>query len=209
VSAQSNSRVENPANIQITNIVGSSVQPIAGFDPMASAELQTGGPEHWGRSELPSLGTSKFTPPEPSAPKPTCMKERAVELDEILEADEVPDPNPKLHRFRAQRLDNVEYVADVAFLEHIVHTLITNHSITVTPADIEAMLSYFGECAVNTRIEHCMTRDVDVEPTCCGTTQKQREQAIEVIKSVVLNGINIAKSIPSMQQFMSRLGIGF
>jgi hypothetical protein len=34
--------------------------------------------------------------------------------------DEVLDPNPKLHRFRAQRLDNVEYVADVAFLEHIV-----------------------------------------------------------------------------------------
>jgi hypothetical protein len=119
------------------------------------------------------------------------------------------DPNPKLHRFRAQRLDNVEYVADVQYLEHIVHTLITNHSIVVTPADIEAMLSYFGECTVNTRIEHVMSRDVDVEPTCCGTTQKQRDEAIEVIKSVVLNGLNIAKSIPSIQQFMSKLGLGF
>jgi hypothetical protein len=138
------------------------------------------------------------------------MKERAIELDDILEADdEVLDPNPKLHRFRAQRLNNVEYVADVAFLEHVIHTLITNHNITVTPADIEAMLSYFGECAVNTRIEHCMTRDVDAEPTWCGTTQKQREQAIEVIKSVVLNGLNSAKAIPSMQQFLGRLGIGF
>jgi hypothetical protein len=103
-------------------------------------------------------------------------------------------------------LDNV---ADVALLEPVIRTLITNHSINVTPADIEAMLSYFGDCAVNTRIEHYMTRDVDAEPTCCGTTQKQREQAVEVIKSVVLNGLNIAKSIPSMQQFMGRLGIGF
>jgi hypothetical protein len=118
-----------------------------------------------------------FTPAA-AVPKPTGIKERAVELDDTLEADdEVLDPNPKLHRFKAQRLDNVEYVADVAFLEHVLHTLITNHSITVTPADIEAMLSYFGECAVNTTIEHCMTRDVDAEPTCCGTTQKQREQA--------------------------------
>jgi hypothetical protein len=99
------------------------------------------------------------------------MRSRAVELHHVLDDDdEVLDPNPKLHRFRAQRLDNVEYVADVAFLEHVLHTLITNHSITVTPADIEAMLSYFGDCAVNTRIEHYMTRDVDVEPTCCGTT---------------------------------------
>jgi hypothetical protein len=181
---------------------------------MASTEIQTGGPEHWGAdSKLPRLGASTFAPSEPPAiaapiPSPKGMKERAIELDKILD-DEILDPNPKLHRFRAQRLDNVEYVADVAFLEHVLHTLITNHNLTVTPADIEAMLSYFGECAVNTRIEHYMTRDVDAEPKCCGTTAKQREQAIEVIKSVVLNGLNIAKSIPSMQQFMGRLGIGF
>jgi hypothetical protein len=131
VSAQSNSRVENPANIQITNIAGSTAQPIAGIDTMASA-LDTGGPEHWGadgsESKLPRLGTSTFTPSEPPAvaapiPGPKGMKERAIELDEILH-DEVLDPNPKLHRFRAQRLDNVEYVADVAFLEHVLHTLL-------------------------------------------------------------------------------------
>jgi hypothetical protein len=197
-NSQSNSRVENPANIQITNIVGSTVQPSVGIDPLAST-LDTGAPEYLGADT-----------------KPGGMKSRGVELDDIIatpieEGDnvEVLDPNPKLHRFRAQRLDNVEYIADVQFLEHVIHTLITNHNITVKPADIEAMLSYFGECAVNTRIEHCMTRDVDAEPTCCGTTQKQREQAIEVIKSVILNGLNIAKSIPSMQQFMGRLGIGF
>jgi hypothetical protein len=197
VSAQSDGRVENPANIQITNIVGSTVQPNAGFDPMAST-LDTGG--------VKERAVELDCPARPGS---------AAELHDIIAApiagtdDEVLDPNPKLHRFRARRAGSLEVVVDVEALTHIIHVLIDNHSIVVTPKDLEDVLSYWGEPTVKTERVVVQSRGVPVVGGgCCACTDEQKEEVIETIKSIALNGLSLVKNMPDLLGFLGKLGLG-
>jgi hypothetical protein len=62
---------------------------------------------------------------------------------------------------------------------------------------------------VEVRTEHqtILSRDIDLEPTCCGTTSKQKHQIIEVITKILVNGVNIAKNLPEFVSFLNGLGI--
>jgi hypothetical protein len=113
------------------------------------------------------------------------------------------------HKFRAKQLSDVEYTADCEFMEHMVKVIVENHNIKITPQDIEDILSYFGEVNVKTQLIQVQSRDVDVDAGCfgCGSTEQKRE-AIEVVKSVVLNGLNVLKSLPDLVQFLGRIGVG-
>jgi hypothetical protein len=196
-------RVENPANITITNVVGSSIAPLApcsgavepsgGINIMGTnpdMERETGGPEHWG------LGTSEFTP------------RSSADNVEITTAAEPLNPNPKLHRFRAKRSDELEVIVDVEALTHIIHVLIDNHSIIVTPKDLEDILRYWGDPTVKTELVAVQSRSVPVAGGgCCACTDEQKEEVIETIKSIALNGLNLVKSLPDLVSFFARLGL--
>jgi hypothetical protein len=138
--------------------------------------------------------------PSPGALDAMGSVQSAVELEDL-------DDNPKIKRFRAKALDQVEYVADCDFLRNIIKVLIQNHNITITPQDLEGIFGVWGDVVVNTRIEHFIERDVDIEPGCCGCSKAQQEKAVEVIKSILLNGLNVAKSLPDIVKFLSGMGL--
>jgi hypothetical protein len=127
------------------------------------------------------------------------------ELPDIPESNEEFDVNPKLCKFKVKRMDEQEYVIDVEFLVHVIKVLVENHNITITPADVEEMLSQFGDVSVKTQQQTYTTRDV--EPTCCGMSSKQQEHVMSVIKSVALNGMNLAKHLPEMLTFLTKIGV--
>jgi hypothetical protein len=124
---------------------------------------------------------------------------QGVELEEF-------EANPKLMRFRAKRTDDVEFIVDVEFLVHVIKVLVAKHSITITPDDIEEMLSYFGEVVVKTTQQTYMVRDAE-EPGCCGMSKAQQERVMTVIKSAALNGLNLARNVPDMLGFLTRIGV--
>jgi replication initiation and membrane attachment protein DnaB len=128
------------------------------------------------------------------------------EVEPPEEVDEFPQ-NPKLRRFRAKQLSEAEYIADCEFLRNIIKVLIDNHNISITPEDLQMIFGYWGEVVINTKVEHYTTRDPDVG--CCGCSKAQQEKAVEVVKSILLNGLNVAKSLPDVVQFLGKLGIGF
>jgi hypothetical protein len=121
--------------------------------------------------------------------------------------DNVLDPNPKLHRFRAKRSDELEVVVDVEALTHIIHVLVDNHSIAVTPKDLEDILSYWGDPTVKTEQVVVKSRGVSTGHSCCSMTDDQREEVVETIKSVALNGLNLVKALPDLVTFLGKLGL--
>jgi hypothetical protein len=184
--------------VHITNIVGST--PKAGVDPLGTQELE--------------MVVAPLPPPQavchgvepPGASTFGAGAIGAIQATAPMELEDL-DENPKLRRFRAKQLDQVEYVADCDFLRNIIKVLIQNHNITITPLDLEGIFGVWGDVVVNTRIEHVIERDIDVEPKCCGCTKAQQERAVEVIKSILLNGMNVAKTLPDVVKFLSGLGL--
>jgi hypothetical protein len=124
-----------------------------------------------------------------------------IELPEIEEYD----ANPKICKIKPKRTDEQEYIVDVEFLVHVIKVIVENHNITITPVDVEEMLSGFGEVSVKTVQQTYMERDV--EPSCCGMTATQKEHVMTVIKSVALNGLNLAKHIPDLLSFLAKIGV--
>jgi hypothetical protein len=172
------------ANIHITNMLGSTItSPAAHQIPLVS-------------TALPQTEPSRFEPPEPEPP---------LRDDEPLELEEF-NTNPQLRRFRAKRIEEVEFVVDVEFLEHVIRVLIERHNIRVEAEDVEAIMSYFGECVVKTKEERFTTRGVDVG--CCGSKAEQ-EKAMKIVKSVVVNGLNLVKHVPALLEFMRGIGLSF
>jgi hypothetical protein len=228
-SIQSSATATNRSgSITITNILGT---PSGGVDGMGTLSMMSDCPTRSGsasKMQVPidpivamrDVELHDIQEPGPDRSIDSCSLHPAVMQSASGAIDAEParagqsvdsfDSNPKLKRFRAKRLDSAEYVVGLAFLEHVIKVLIENHSIVLTPTDTGDILQYFGDCVVNTRIEHCMNRDVDLDDIgCCGCSEAQKETAIEVIKSVLLNGLNIAESLPDMVQFLGKLGIGF
>jgi hypothetical protein len=148
--AQAHAQARN--DIHITNII----QPKASVDALASEQQldmicrevnvlpppENSSSDKAGRLNLPALDPNGF------------IKATAIPADDDLDA------NPKLRKFKAKRTDQVEYIVDVAFLENVIKVLIDNHNINITPQDIEAILSPFGECVGKSTI------DTDTEPRC-------------------------------------------
>jgi hypothetical protein len=115
------------------------------------------------------------------------------------------DENPKLKRFRAKQLNQVEYTVDVAFMENVIRVLIDNHDITITPKDIRDILTPFGDVVVKTQVMSVQNRSVE-DLNCCGCSKKQQEAA-QVVKSIALNGLSLAKHIPDLLGFLGKIGI--
>jgi hypothetical protein len=115
------------------------------------------------------------------------------------------DQNPRLRKFHAKRLEEQEFVCDVEFLRNIIKVLIVNHHISITPQDWEDILGVWGDVVVKTTDRRITSRDV--EPTCCGTTAKQKEQILTVVKSIMLNGLSLAKHLPAVVSFLGEIGI--
>jgi hypothetical protein len=187
----------------ITNIVGS--QPKASVDALASMATLS-----------PLRHSSNASEQQPAEPGP---HPRGAQMDLVCREVEPPnsiqattaeledfDDNPKLRRFRAKQLDQVEYVVDVAFLENVIKVLIDNHSISITPQDIEAILSPFGECVVKTEHILVKSRGIDEDLNCCGCSKKQEQEAVEVVKSIALNGLSLVKHIPDLLGFLGKIG---
>jgi hypothetical protein len=169
----------NPMNtnvISITNVVGNeATAPAGGIDPLCTVR----------EVELPEIRD---------------------DVDIVFQQpSEEYEANPKICKFKAKRADDHEYIVDVEFLVHVIKVIVENHNITFTPADVEEMLSGFGDVSVKTAQQTYMTRDV--EPGCCGMTATQKEQVMTVIKSVALNGLNLAKHIPDMLSFSTKIGV--
>jgi hypothetical protein len=170
--------------VHITNIIGPT--PKADVDPMATQELD--------------IICREVDIPPPESIHATAMTDPA-------EADEL-DINPKLGRFRARQMDQVEYTVDAAFLENVIKVLIDNHNITITPHDIEAILSPFGECVVKAQLIPIQSRGVEtVGGGCCSCSDEQKQEAVEVVKNVVLNGLSLVKHIPDLLGFLGKIGV--
>jgi hypothetical protein len=124
----------------------------------------------------------------------------------IPAADDDLVENPKLKRFRAKQLNQVEYTVDVAFMENVIRVLIDNHGITITPKDIRDILAPFGDAVVKTQMIPVESRGVE-DLNCCGCSKKQQQEAVEVVKSIALNGLSLVKHIPDLLGFLGKIGI--
>jgi hypothetical protein len=52
-----------------------------------------------------------------------------------------------------------------------------------------------------------MARDANIEPTCCGMSEKQQEKVVEVIKSIAINGLSLVKHLSELLSFLADMGI--
>jgi hypothetical protein len=139
-------------------------------------------------------------PPLPPSP----VVETSLELHEI----ESFDQNPKLKRFKARTLREAEFNSDVAFLRHCIQTLIVQHGITITAADVESIMGFFGPVEMRTSRKHIIEREPP-EPTCLcfGGSERTTDKIVEVVKKVIVQGVNIAKYVPALVEFLTELGI--
>jgi hypothetical protein len=195
-TAQATSKAEG-ANIHITNISGYAASSAASAMLGSTITSPAAHQIPLVSTALPQTETFRFEPPEPEPP---------LRDDEPLELEEF-NTNPQLRRFRVKRIEEVEFVVDVEFLEHLIRVLIERHNIVVDAEDVEAIMSYFGECVVKTHEERIMTRGVDVG--CCGCSKAEQEKVMKVVKSVVVNGLNLVKHVPALLEFMRGIGLSF
>jgi hypothetical protein len=158
-------------------------------------------------SELRSAET--VVPVEELQPKPPTSRiqrqsqvvESSLELHEIESWDE----NPRLKRSKARNLREAEFTIDVAFLRHVIQTLITRHEITITSQDVHDIMAFFGDCEIRTSKRKVVERGVD--GGCLCFSAKDTERIIEVVKKVLVLGVNIAKYCPDLMAFLNELGI--
>jgi hypothetical protein len=163
--------------------------------------------------KLPPLSVLESLEPEPITelePTPPAKVERRSQAIESLELHEIEsfDQNPKLKRFKARTLREAEFNVDVEFLRHCIHTLIVKHNITITTVDVEAIMSFFGPVEIRTSRKHIVEREPR-EPKCgCfGGSERTTDRIVEVVKKVIVQGVNIAKYVPALVDFLTELGI--
>jgi hypothetical protein len=160
--------------------------------------------------ELPTVAVEsesrdiELKPVPPAAAAATPIEQSSLELHEI----ESFDQNPKLKRFKARTLREAEFNIDVAFLRHVIQTLIVNHNITITAVDVQAIMSFFGPVEMRTSRKHIIEREPP-EPKCLcfGGSERTTDKVVEVVKKVIVQGVNIAKYVPALVEFMTQLGI--
>jgi hypothetical protein len=163
-------------------------------------------------------GISHIPAPPESAPQITIRADEPFELKTLhLQEDPPPkapeeDPefpaNPKLKRVHTNRIYDADYTIDCDFLKHVIAILISHYNIQLTRLDVQSIVSYFGEVAVKTKKQKIKVRDVDAASGSCGGAAA-REEIVELIKKVSLNGLSIAKHIPDLLEFLKSIGISF
>jgi hypothetical protein len=145
----------------------------------------------------------EHAPVPPAAAATTAVEQSSLELHEI----ESFDQNPKLKRFKARTLREADFNIDVAFLRHVIQTLIVNHNITITAVDVQAIMSFFGPVEMRTSRKHIIEREPAEPCLCFGGSERTTDKIVEVVKKVIVQGVNIAKYVPALVEFMTQLGI--
>jgi hypothetical protein len=139
---------------------------------------------------------------EPIVAGVSSRSARAQEETTETELEEL-DQNPKLKIYKARRFyDNAQVVIDVQFLIHVIKILIEHYHITVTKTDMEAIMSYFGEVEIITKNEVAKTREVE-PASCCGMKNVTIEKIIQIVKKILVNGVNVAKYFPDFMDFLT------
>jgi hypothetical protein len=165
---------------------------VSTFDLPGSAEPRTAG----------AVVDPEEAPVSVPATTDTTDRTAPIELEEF-------DANPRLKRFRAKRADNLELTIDVAFLKHLIHVLIENHSISISPKDTQCIMSFFDtDCEVRIKKRKIIERSAG-EPTCCGTTEYEREVIVDTIHKIIVGGLNVLKTAPQFISFLAELGVSF
>jgi hypothetical protein len=139
--------------------------------------------------------------------EPKAVEVPAAELELHDLETESYDQNPKLKRFRAKTVREAQFDVDVEFLRHVIHVLfefITAHGLSLSSQEIRACMSFFGEVEVRTSKRKIIERGTE-DVGCC--SPKQQERIIEVVKKVLVLGVNVAKYCPELVAFLADLGI--
>jgi hypothetical protein len=86
-----------------------------------------------------------------------------------------------------------DFVVDVKFLKHVINVILSNHHI----------LSYYGDVDMRTSKEVVKTRGV--RKGLCGNVDV--DEVIEIVSKILVNGVNIAKRVPVLVEYIQQLGI--
>jgi hypothetical protein len=121
------------------------------------------------------------------------------EVEELCE-------NVELRRFRQRATIETSFVIDVAFLRHVIATLIRNHNIATTNDDLRDVLAYFGD--VELRMEKQVVKSrAPKKSGMCGCADVDVDDIIEVVGKVLVGGVNLAKKMPAFIEFLAGLGL--
>jgi hypothetical protein len=193
VSTNQNSNTHESSNNIFVQVFGQSSADVSDAIPLGPV------------TEVPIIAEeSKELEPKP----PIQRQSMALELEDIGKDSDLVD-NANLKRFRAKRADALELTIDVEWLKHLIHVLIENHSITITPKDVHDIMVFFdADCEIRIKKKVVVERDVG-EPRCCGTTEHERQIIVETIQKIIVSGLNLIKTAPQFITFLSELGIAF
>jgi ribosomal protein L24 len=97
-----------------------------------------------------------------------------------------------------------DFIIDVKFLKHVINVILTNHHITTDTNDLRDILNYYGEVDMRTTKEVVKTRGVK-KRLLCGNVDT--EDVIEIVQKVLVNGVNIAKRVPDLVDYVQKLGV--
>jgi hypothetical protein len=64
------------------------------------------------------------------------------------------------------------------------------------------------DCEVRIKRKRVIERSAG-EPTCCGTTDHDREVIVEGIQKIIVGGLNILKTAPQFISVLAELGVSF
>ena len=119
---------------------------------------------------------------------------------------EIIHENVPLTKFRERATPKASFVVDVAFLRHVINTLIANHSIVSTSRDLEEILSFFGEVELR-RERQVVLKRAPKKSVLCGCSADDVEQTVEMVGKILVNGVNLAKNMPKFLEFLGGLGL--
>jgi hypothetical protein len=152
------------------------------------------------RSAAPAAlppGAPKAQPPTPEAntehTAPTECTEHTVPTDGAVE----------LLRCPVKNIVYDDFVVDVKFLKHVIHVILSNHHISTDANDLRDILSYYGEVDMRTSTEIVKTRGV--KKHICSNVDV--DDVIEIVQKILVNGVNIAKRVPELVEYIQQLGI--
>ena len=185
-----------------------------------------GNREVGGARSLPTLPSRESAEPvvlaTPEGPAIPIMTDEPIDsLTMWVDGSQLPEPlktskfepdvetineNVELVRFRGKASEELNIVVDVAFLKHVIKTIMTNHAIISTTKDLEDVLSYFGEVELRCEKQTVLTR-APKKSGMCGCSADEIEQTVDIISKVLVNSVNVVKRVPAFVEFLMGLGL--
>ena len=154
---------------------------------------------------IPSpLQTSKFDQNDESVQIQDVLETPSDNID-IRSFDVKSDDVKNIARHRLDP-DSKSVVVDTGFLKHVISVLISNHGITTDVKDLEDIFGYYGDVEVKTQKQYVQKRGSKKRGICSNV---DLDVVIDVVKKVVVNGINILKKVPDFIGYLETLGIRF